>query len=426
MLGRTDSRTRLLLLLMVFVVASVALLGRLAYWQVLQRDMLAAKAIAQTTVRLEEPTRRGEIYDRSGTVVLATTVERDRLVAATNKLTADQRRQTGDELTQILGLDAEGAAALRERLASGKAYIILAREIEPTIADRIRAASASRRITGISLEPEPLRIYPQDGGSPDSSLASHLLGFVNRDGIGQYGVEQSYQDVLTGTPRVVVAERDANGRSLLYQATVVDTGVPGQDVRLTIDAGLQLAVEQELLAAWVADKARTVSAVVMDPYTGEVYAQATVPGYDANLYRQIADTAPERFIDPVVSNVYEPGSVFKMMTAAAALETGSVSLSTRIKDVGTLHLDRGKTKVDDADRKAKGWMTFADIVAWSRNVGATQVAIRLGKTTAAASAALYQTWQSYGIGQKTGVDLAGEVSGGDWVRDPAAEPWSQI
>ena len=121
-----------------------------------------------------------------------------------------------------------------------------------------------------------MRVYPQAGGGPDSSLAAHLLGFVNRDGTGQYGVEQAYQDSLAGSPRVVIAERDANGRSLLDQATVVDPGAPGQDVRLTIDAGLQLAVEQELLAAWVADKAKSVSAVVMDPYTGEVYAEATV------------------------------------------------------------------------------------------------------------------------------------------------------
>jgi cell division protein FtsI/penicillin-binding protein 2 len=424
MLGRTDSRTRLLLLLAVFIVASVALMGRLAYWQVVQRDVLAEQAIRQTTVRVEEPTRRGEIYDRSGTVVLATTVERDRLVASTNKLTDDQRRQTGDELVRILGLDVEGAAALREKLASGKAYIILAREVEPTAADRIRAAGADRRLTGISLEPEPMRIYPQGGGSPDSSLAAQLLGFVNRDGKGQYGVEQAYQDSLAGSPRVVVAERDTNGRTLLDQASVVDPGVPGRDVRLTIDAGLQLAVEQELLAAWVADKAKSVSAVVMDPYTGEIYAEATVPSYDANQYRQIAGTAPERFIDPVVSNVYEPGSVFKMMTATAALENGSVSLSTRIKDVGTLRLDNGKTKVDDADRKGRGWMTFEDAVAFSRNVVAAKVALGLGKNTRQSSAVLYDWWLKLGFGAPTGIDVAGEVPG--IVRDPGLKPWAEI
>ena len=424
MLGRTDSRTRLLLLLVIFIVASVALMGRLAYWQVLQRDDLAAKAVAQTTVRLEEPTRRGEIYDRSGTVVLATTVERDRLVAATDKLSDEQRRATGDELVRILALDPERAAALRDRLASGKAYIILAREIEPATADAIRAASAARTLTGISLEPEPMRVYPQSGGSPDSTLAAHLMGFVNRDGIGQYGVEQAYQGALAGTPRIVTADRDANGRTLLDQARVEDPGVPGQDVRLTIDAGLQLAVEQELLAAWVADKAKSVSAVVMDPYTGEIYAEATVPSYDANQYRQIAGTAPERFIDPVVSNVYEPGSVFKMMTATAALETGTVTLATRIKDVGTLRLDRGKTKVDDADRKGMGWMSFEDAVAFSRNVVAAKVALSLGSSTRKSSAILYDWWLKLGYGAPTGIDVAGEVPG--LVRDPGLTPWAQI
>ncbi len=424
MLGRTDSRTRLLLLLVVFIVASVALMGRLAYWQVLQGATLAEQAIRQTTVRIEEPTRRGEIYDRSGTVVLATTVERDRLAASTNKLSDQQRRQTGDELIRILALDPVGAAALREKLASGKAYIILAREIEPTTADRIRTAMADRRVFGISLEPEPMRIYPQDGGSPDSSLAAHLMGFVNRDGQGQYGIEQEYQGSLAGSPRVVVAERDANGRSLLDQASIVDDGMPGQDLRLTIDAGLQLAVEQELLAAWVADKAKSVSAVVMDPYTGEVYAEATVPSYDANQYRQIASVAPERFIDPVVSNVYEPGSVFKMMTATAALETGSVGLTTRIKDVGTLRVDNGRAKVDDADRKGMGWMTFEDAVAFSRNVVAAKVALGLGKNTRESSAILYDWWLKLGFGAPTGIDIAGEVSG--IVRDPGLTPWAQI
>jgi cell division protein FtsI/penicillin-binding protein 2 len=424
MLGRTDSRTRLLLLLVVFVVASVALLGRLAYWQVVQRDVLATKAIAQTTVRLEEPSRRGEIYDRSGTVVLATTVGRDRLVAATDKLTSQQRRDTGEALARILALDPEAAAALRERLASGKAYIILAREIEPTVADQVRAASAARQITGITLEPEPLRIYPQEGGSPDSSLAAHLMGFVNREGTGQYGIEQAHQDALAGTPRVVVAERDVNGQTLLDQATVEDPGVPGQDLRLTIDAGLQLAVEQELLAAWVADKAKSVSAVVMDPYTGEIYAEATVPSYDANRYRQVAGTAPQRFIDPVVSNVYEPGSVFKMMTATAALETGTVGLRTLIKDVGTLRVDRGRAKVDDADRKGMGWMSFEDAVAFSRNVVAAKVALDLGKNTRASSAILYDWWLKLGFGGPTGIDVAGEVPG--IVRDPGLRPWAEI
>jgi cell division protein FtsI/penicillin-binding protein 2 len=424
MLGRTDSRNRLLILLVVFIVAALALVGRLAYWQILNREMLETKALAQTTITVEEPTRRGEIYDRSGTVVLATTVARDRLVASTRDYTPDQRRRTGDELIRILELDVDTGNALRERLASGKGYVILARELEPKTSDRIRAAAANGRVVGITLESEPLRIYPQAGGGPDSSLAAHLLGFVNREGSGQYGIEGEYQSTLAGSPRVIIAERDAHGRAIPETATVVDQGIPGQDLRTTIDAGLQLALEQEILAAWIADKAKSVSALVMDPYTGEVYAEATYPSYDANEYRSIAQEDPGRFIDPVVSNAYEPGSVFKMMTATAALEANTVKLSTRINDVGTLHLDKGRAKIDDADRRARGWMSFEDGIAFSRNVIAAKVALGLGDDTKSASAVLYDTWMKLGFGAKTGIDVAGESKG--QVNDPGLRRWAQI
>jgi cell division protein FtsI/penicillin-binding protein 2 len=422
--GRTDSRIRLLLLLIVFLVSSLALTARSAYWQVLDHDRLVAAAADQTTVRLETPSQRGDIYDRSGTVVLATTVQRERLVAAPDLLTPDQRRATVDELARLFDLDEAAVVALREKLASTSRYLIIRHGLDRTMADRIRAQLANGRLFALSLEPEPERVYPQTGGGRDTTLAAHLLGFVNRDGVGQYGVEQAYQDQLGGSPRVVVADRDATGRPMLESATVTQAGTPGTDLRLTIDASLQLRVEQELLAAWIADKAKRVSAVVIDPYTGEVYAEATYPSYDANDYKAIADTDAARFIDPVVSSVYEPGSVFKMMTATAALERGKVTPSTRIKDVGTLRLDGGRTHIDDADRKGMGWMTFQDGVAYSRNVVAAKVALGLGDSTRESSAALYDTWLQLGYGAPTGIDVAGEVGG--IVRDPAITPWREI
>lgn len=424
MMGRTDSRTRMLVLLVVFVIGCGALVVRAAYWQVVRGAEMSDLALAQTTVRLEMPSRRGEIYDRTGTILLATTVERDRLVAATNKLTADERRMTGDALVTVLELDEVAAAALRERLASARPYVILARGIEPETADRIRDLSRDRRIVGISLEPEPERVYPQRGGAPDATLAAHLLGFVNREGVGQYGVEAYHQASLAGEPRILVAQRDVNGRPLLDTALVESTGVAGADLRLTIDAGLQLMLEEELLAAALNDEAKSVSAVIMDPYTGEVYAMATYPSYDANQYARIGAEDPGRFVDPVVSNVYEPGSVFKMMTASAALEAGTVTRTTKFKDVGTLRLDGGRTKIDNADRKGMGTITFEDGIAYSRNVVAAKVALELGSDVDAASAILHDTWRDLGFGRATGIDVAGEVVG--LVRDPAIDPWREI
>jgi cell division protein FtsI/penicillin-binding protein 2 len=424
MLGRTDSRRRLLFLLVVFVIGSTLLTARLAYWQVVDRERLASQAMAQTTVTLDSPSKRGDIYDRTGTVVLATTVQRERLVAAPDQLTPERRRTTVLELSRILALDEVAAAALRDRMTGNARYVILRHGLDRTTADRIRAAITAKRLFALSLEPEPERVYPQVGGGPGSTLAAHLLGFVNREGSGQYGVEQQYQATLAGEPRIIVAQRDASGQANLDDGIVSQPGEPGTDLRLTIDAGLQLKVEQELLAAWVADRAKRASAVVMDPYTGEIYAMATYPSYDGNDYKSIAATDPGRFIDPTISTVYEPGSVFKMMTAAAALSNGTVSPMTRIKDVGTLHLDRGKTKIDDADRKGMGWMTFEDGVAYSRNVVAAKVALALGKTTRESSAILYDMWLRLGYGQPTGIDLAGEVGG--IVRDPALTKWREI
>ncbi|HEY6014357.1 MAG TPA: penicillin-binding protein 2, partial [Candidatus Limnocylindrales bacterium] len=422
--GRTDSRARLLLLLCFFVVGALALGARAAYWQVLDHDRLVADAADQTTVTIDTPSQRGDIFDRTGTVVLATTVQRERLVAAPDQLTPDQRRATVAELTRLLGLDDAAAIALRDKLASKSRYLVIQHGIDRQLGDRIQAAIDNHQVYGLALEQEPERVYPQPGGGPGTTLAAHLLGFVNRDGVGQYGVEQQYQATLGGSPRIVVAQRDPAGRPMLESADVTSAGAPGTDLRLTIDAGLQLSVEQELLAAWIADKAKRVSAVVMDPYTGEVYAMASYPSFDANDFKAIASTDPSRFINPLVASVYEPGSVFKMMTAAAALEAGTVTPSTRIKDTGTLKLDGGRTKIDDADRKGMGWMTFQDGVAYSRNVVAAKVALGLGDTTRESSAALYDTWRQLGYGAPTGIDVAGEVQG--IVRDPAITPWREI
>ena len=284
-----------LFLLLVFAIGSTLLTARLAYWQVIDRERLAGQAAAQTTVTLDSPSKRGDIYDRTGTVVLATTVQRERLVAALDQLTPERRRSTVLELSRILALDETESAALRDRMTGTAKYVILRHGLDRTTADRIRAAIDAKRVFGLTLEPEPERVYPQVGGGPGSTLAAHLIGFVNREGGGQYGVEQYYQATLAGEPRIVVAQRDASGQAdARRRASSARPARPGTDLRLTIDAGLQLKVEQELLAAWVADRAKRASAVVMDPYTGEIYAEATYPSYDGNDYKAIAATDPGR------------------------------------------------------------------------------------------------------------------------------------
>jgi len=423
-LGRTDSRPRLLLVLVLLLAFGVACLARLGYWQLGQREMLVARAREQVMVRTEIPSVRGTVYDRSGAVVLATTVVRDRLVAYPAQVAEADRAGLAARLAPILRLDAAAAATLRERLASGKAYAVLARELDETQSAAIRADVADGDLAHVALEPEQVRVYPQAGGAPGTSLAAHLLGFVNRDGKGQYGVEAQWQDMLAGSATVVLAQRDEAGRPILEGSEVLDAGAPGADLTLTIDASLQLHLEQEVYAAWVADKARSVSAVVEDPATGEILAAASYPSYDANDYRAIATADPARFMDPLISSVYEPGSVFKMLTAAAVLERKVVTLKTRLADTASLSLDGGRARVWNANRRGMGKITFADGVAYSRNVVMSRAALRLGKSTRTAASRLYDTWSRFGFGALTGVDLAGELPG--LVRDPAVEAWRQV
>ena len=431
MLGRTDSRPRSLLVLVLMAVFGIACLGRLGYWQFVRHDDLVARARDQVTARIEVPPVRGTIYDRSGTVVLATSVERDLLSAfpaqmtgPTDADTAALRERVASGLTAILGLTPADAEALRAKLAGGNAYVVLVHGLTPAQSSAIKAGLADGSLVQLRLEPEPVRVYPLAGGATGTTLAAQLLGFVNRDGTGQYGIEGRWQDLLAGNPQVLLAQRDGSGRPILENAQTLQPGSPGTSVTLTIDASLQLKLEQEVYAAWVADHAKSVSGVVMDPRSGEILASATYPSYDGNDYGAIAARDPARFIDPIVSSVYEPGSVFKLLTATAALQAGVVTRSTRLSDQAVLRLDGGRAMVQNADRGSKGTLSFQDAVAWSRNVVMSKVALKLGSTTRQAATVLHDAWTRLGFGALTGIDVAGEVPG--LVRDPAVQPWQQI
>ena len=169
MLGRTDSRTRALLLLIAFVVVAGSLGARLAYWQVVRADELSAMAVRQSSMRYEIPSERGSIYDRTGTVVLATSVSRDLLAANPKLLQPPRRAAVAEKLVELLGLEGEAAEQLTTRMTSEKEYVVLARDLEPEISDRIRAMSTGKdpELSGLILEPQQVRLYPQAGGGPE-------------------------------------------------------------------------------------------------------------------------------------------------------------------------------------------------------------------------------------------------------------------
>ncbi len=409
MLGRTDSRLRLVALLAALVVFAGALGLRLSYWQLSEATRLRELAAAQLARPEVEEAQRGRITDRRGTM-LAGTAYRDLLAAHPDLIRQDMRKVLALRLAGLLELGEDETAQLVGKFDEGVAYTVVARRLTEAQSQEVRAQLDTGDLAGLTLEPRPVRFYPNQGGSPSTTLASQLLGFVTEDGEGQYGIEQYHQAALAGRPGVTAALEG------------VDPPVAGADLQLTIDASLQLRLEKELHAAWVANRASQVSAVVMDPTSGAILAWGSVPGYDANSYAAIARSQPDRFVDPLASQVYEPGSVMKMVTAAAALEQGAVTPQTVINDSRVLKF--GDIGVRNSDRRGMGPMTFADVLAHSRNVATSKVAAMLGDTTDESAAILYEMWQRLGIGARTGIELSGESGG--LVSDPLDRRWQPI
>ncbi|MEO6350345.1 MAG: penicillin-binding protein 2 [Candidatus Limnocylindrales bacterium] len=412
MLGRTDSRARLVLLLCVLGLFAGALGLRLAYWQIGQGDELRRRATQQIDLPAAAQARRGEIVDSRGTV-LATTAYRDRLAAYPDLLVdPEDQLLVAHNLGDVLGLEGQQLDELVETFASEAPYAIIARRLTVEQSARVRDGLQDGTLMALELEPQPVRFYPNSGGSPDTTLASQLIGFVTDEGQGSYGIEQYGQSLLTG----------ADGATADLAADAAVLAQAGGQVRLTIDASLQLRLEKELYAAWVANHAPRVTGLVMDPDTGAILAWASVPGYDANEYALAADRAPELFADPIASQVYEPGSVMKMLTAAAALEEGVVRLDTPIADAKVLRI--GPNEVRNGDLKSIGVVPFEDIIARSRNVGTGVVAMSLGETTDQGASVLYDMWQRLGIGRPTGIELGNESAG--IVADPSVSTWQTI
>ncbi len=424
MLGRTDLRLRLIVVLVLFVAMSLTAMTRLTYLQVTEGPELRERAMAQMQRSSEEAPVRGAILDRNGTV-LATTAYRDQLVAYPASMDEARLEPTVQGLAAILGFDEAGTALLRERLGSGDEYVVIARELTPEQSEAVRAGmddAPDRRLAGLALEARPIRMYPNPGGMPGTTLASQLLGFVSEDGQGHYGIEGYHDAELAGIPTKLASLTDPAGRVLAGTARVVEEGLTGVDVRLTIDANLQLQLEKELYAAWVADSAKRVSAVVLEPETGAVLAWASVPGYDGNDYKSVAASSAHLLSDPIGSAVYEPGSVMKMLTAAAALENGTITPGEEVRDAYGIRF--GGHLIRNADRDSMGRMPFEDAIAYSRNVATARVAMELDSTVEGAAGVLFDTWQRFGLGQPTGLDLAGEATG--LMVDPKSQEWQPV
>ena len=400
MLARTDSRARALVLLIVAAVAATAIGARLAWWQIAQQGHLAELALHQLAQNEALPAERGEIADVNGEL-LATSVELQSVFATPP--TVEDPGLAATILASVLDMPED---ELRERLDGDQPWVWLRRRVAPEVAERIR----SLHLRGIGMLPETKRVYPVEGVAADTTIAAQLIGFVDVDGKGQYGVEGNENALLAGTPGAVTAQEDVIGRRIADSATLLREPLDGSDLRLTIDAGVQHLLEQEMWSTYTKNRAAGVTGLIMDAETGEIVAMASYPSYDANDF---ATTDGELFANPAIARQYEPGSVMKAFTIAAALDADKITTEDTFLDDNNLRI--GNIRIQNADRYDHPWghgkITPAQVLALSNNVGAAKIGLTLGRQN------LYEAFRRFGFGQPTGIDLAGEASGVLWDPD---------
>ncbi|MBA2263185.1 MAG: penicillin-binding protein 2 [Chloroflexi bacterium] len=400
MLARTDSRARALVLFIVAVIAMVAIGARLVWWQVVQQPWLAEMALNQLAQHEQLPAERGEITDVNGEL-LATSVELQSIFATPP--TVGDAGMAATALAPVLEMPVD---ELRARLESDDPWVWLERRVSPDVAERIRSLD----LRGIGMLPETMRVYPVEGVARETTIAAQLIGFVDVDGQGQYGIERGENGLLAGTPGKVTAQEDVIGRRIADSATLLQEPIDGADIKLTLDAGVQNLLEQEMWATLRANSAVGVTGLIMNAETGAILAMASYPSYDAN---QFATTDGERFSNPAVARQYEPGSVMKAFTIAAALDAGAITTSETVIDDNNLRI--GNVTIHNADRYdapyGHGPITVGEVLALSNNVGAAKVGLTLGRGE------LYEAFLRFGFGSPTGIELSGEASGVVWDPD---------
>ena len=391
-------RKRLVLLMGVFFLLFLCVCARLVELQIFRQKELTARGVSQWTRSGVVAARRGDIVDTNGRL-LAQSVTSFILTARPRDVRNVQA--LADVLERELGLNAERVAA--KLTGSKAASVTLARQVSREDADRLRAIRQdaenpdSDALIGITFDEDASRWYPM------GSLLAQVLGLCNVDGEGQSGLELKYDDILAGKPGRIVTEVDARARTLPDGVTLYIPAEQGNTLRLTIDRDVQAAVERAVRECAQVNEALSVQAIAMDVNTGAVLAMAMYPTYDPqNPPREDLEKLNELMRLTVLSDVYEPGSTFKMLTAAAAIDCGATNPQEGFYCSGKITVDGSTVRCWGAPHGAE---TMARALENSCNPVFTQIALRLG------SERFYQYLHAFGLGSRTGIDLYGEAAG---------------
>jgi len=393
-------RQRLTFLVILLVVSAGLLTLRLLQVQVVQGAELSRQARQQRLHQLIVPDPpRGLIYDRSG---LPLTVNEPRYAIEANPRFVHNAGAAAERLAPILHLPTQAISTV---LGSDVAYVSL----EPFATLQEGEAVQQLGLDGVSAHLRWIRRYPQ------GALAAHVLGFVSRSGQGFYGLEGYYDRVLRYDAPGWQGEIGPTGRwPLPHEEGSVPLPLSGNDLILTLDLAMQAVVEQELARALQEFGAESGTVIVMDPRSGAILAMASLPTFDPNRYERYIYQGHEKvFWNPAVGMQYEPGSVFKIVTVAAALDSGVVAPTSTYVDEGEIEV--GGRVYTNWDNEPYGEQGLVGLLGHSLNVGAVRLAAQMGPGT------YYRYVRAFGFDQPTGVDLQGEAAGS--VRVPGDLDW---
>ena len=408
-------QTRTLMLLGVFgVLTFVLLFAKLYHWQITEHDELQSVAVRQQTLRTTVEASRGTIYDRNGTILAMSASAEDIFLSPKEIVENDQDQNLiANGLAEILNLDA--ADILKKMEKTNSQYEILKKKADDELADKVREFINENELRGVFLRPTSKRSYPK------GTLASQVIGFANDNG-GSMGLEATYNDELTGENGMVVTARDRDGRSVLYQYDQYFDAENGCDLHTTLDTTIQYYLEkgvQELEARFGTGKGAT--GIVMDVNTGAVLAMASLPTYDLNapgkvyndfltsgmteeqIEENMKDLLNKQWRSKAINDTYEPGSTFKTLTLAMALEENVVDLNTGFYCGGNTTIEG--QKIWCSKRVGHGQQNLTQAFANSCNPAFINIGLRVG------NAKFYQYMQDFGLLEKTGIDTTGEASG---------------
>jgi cell division protein FtsI (penicillin-binding protein 3) len=383
----------LIVLLVTFVMAFGGITVRLGVLQLRDQSAYAAQGLAQRVHTITLPASRGMILDRDQIPLAITVQARD--ICADPRAVVDPAA-TADAIAPLLGV--RPRTLIRPLTTSGT-FAFLARQTEASVAAKIEALD----LPGIFATPVPRREYPA------GDLAAQTLGFVNIDGVGVSGLESQFQSLLAGRPGQEQVELSPGGQVIPEGVHIVDAPVPGSTVVTTIDRQIQFQAQQYLAQAVRSNHAVGGTIIVMDPKTGDIYAMANYPTFDPNAFA----TANQKFFpNRALTDTFEPGSVNKIITAAAGLEVGGVTMTQRfsVPDQRTI----GTYTIHDSEVHPVEQMTLGDIITKSSNIGASEVADKVGVDGLATYLA------RFGYGRTTGLDFPYEAAGDV----PATPDWT--